>query len=164
VVYKPLIVFGPMSEGGQIWVFNLDWATTFYSLCRWIAWASLKIQPFIIERSWHLGSTSQVEGHTYFPPSMARLWSFNKCLLSNHFARYDWMHVPTLQANLVPTLTHPMFSFVILSEIRGVCFQGTIVVTTNNINHTMHLPSTLVGIATMTKFKSSNTYAGIAIT
>jgi len=28
----------------------------------------------------------------------------------------------------------------------------------------MHLPSTLVGIATMTKFKSSNTYVGIAIT
>jgi hypothetical protein len=74
------------------------------------------------------------------------------------------MHVPTLQANLVPTLTHPMFSFVILNEIRGVCFQGAIVITTNNINHTMHLPSTLVGIATMTKFKSSNTYAGIAIT
>jgi hypothetical protein len=54
--------FGPMFEGGQIWVFNLDWATTFYSFHRWIAWASLKIQPFKIEWSWHLGSTSQVEG------------------------------------------------------------------------------------------------------
>jgi hypothetical protein len=83
-----------------------------------------KIQAFIIEWSWHLRSTSQVEGHTYFLSSMVKLWSFNKFVLSNHFARYDWVHVPTLQANLLPTLTHPIFFFVIWNAIGGFVFKG----------------------------------------